>query len=92
MDREASLKLEARLSAIEFYAAKIGAALIVSNGGTVQTAQAALQNQLAREQTFPTLDPVMSDLASAELNEALERLLRMQVDLVAQMRGESGPQ
>jgi len=51
-----------------------------------------MKDQLAREQILPMLDPAVSDLASAELNEALEKLLLMQLELVAQMRGEPRPQ
>jgi hypothetical protein len=92
MEREAAIKLEARLSALEFFATKIGATLMVASGLSVEGAEAAMRDQLAREQTFPTLDPAMSDLASAELNEALERLLKMQVELVEKlwaMRGRA---
>jgi len=92
MDLEAAIKLECRLTALEFYATKLGAALMVFGGGTVKTAEAAMKDQLAREQILPMLDPAVSDLASAELNEALEKLLLMQLELVAQMRGEPRPQ
>ena len=92
MDREAALKLEVRLTALEFFVTKLSAALIVAGGGTVEFAERAMREQLARQQTFPTLDPAMSDLASAELSEALEKLLMMQVELVAGLRGEPRPQ
>jgi hypothetical protein len=92
MDREAAVMLEVRLTALEFFVTKLSAAIIVGSGGTVQTAETAMREQLARQQTFPTLDPVISDFASAELNEALEKLLKMQVELVAQLIDARGRQ
>lgn len=91
MEREAAIKLECRLTALEFFATKLGAALIVFGGGGVETAERVMRDQLARPQTFPMLDPAMSDLAAAELNEAIEKLLKMQVEIVAQMLDEPRP-
>jgi hypothetical protein len=46
----------------------------------------ALEN--ARLKTFPALDPAMSDLVSAELESAVDRILGMAKELLA--KGSSG--
>ena len=40
----------------------------------------------SRNQTFPTLDPAMSDLAAGKLEDALNRLFEMQKTIVNQTR------
>lgn len=85
-DQEERIKLEMRLSAIEYMLSKIWVALMRSSRPTSAQIDAAYAEFLASaaKQRFPGLDPAMSDHASAEWTEAVERLVAFQKEMMAQ--------
>ena len=80
MSSEDDVKAECRLHAVEWAVSLLFAAHFRQAGdaGAVlleQRRQEALA--AARQQTFPSFDPAMSDLYSAELEASIDRLLGM---------------
>ena len=80
---ENEVRTEARLYALECVFCQMSALLHLQVGGAdplsalEQQRQQALQG--ARQKTFPELDdPALSDLMSAELEAAVDRLARME--------------
>jgi hypothetical protein len=91
MDEEA-LRLEMRLAAIEYVVCNFIANVYRSAEippKQVLAAQADLIQRL-RNQTFPGLDAALSDLAAAELENAVSRLLDMQREMLGLPRNEEG--
>jgi hypothetical protein len=81
---EKAIKLETRLSAIEYMIGQLYKVIYGLLGATpemIEASQADLRRTL-QYQTFGT-DPAKSDLAAAEMQEAVDRLL----DLIAEMSG-----
>jgi len=77
---------ECRLYALEWYVCMLHAAIFAQAGkdGLVilgHLRQTALEG--ARQKAFPGLDPAMSDLVSAELEAAVDRLLSMTAGFLA---------
>lgn len=87
--QEHAIKLEMRLGAIEFLLGRVFVALAEASGQSDRQIDEMLKRLVAdaRKQTFPGLDPAMSDLASAEWGEAVERLVAYQKAMLAQSRG-----
>ena len=86
------LKAEMRLYALELLAADLFAMSCLMSSSPRETLARVRQQMIdgARSQTFPGLaDPAKSDLFSAELESALDRLMEMvnaQIDAVLQAR------
>ncbi|MHB1216711.1 MAG: hypothetical protein ACYC1L_00745, partial [Alphaproteobacteria bacterium] len=72
-----AIKHEMRLAAIEYLLCRVYVAMIQASGVSSEQTEHLLQRQIsgAANQKFPGLDPAMSDLASAEFGEAVERLV-----------------
>jgi hypothetical protein len=88
---EEQIKAECRLYALEWAVSMLFSAQFQQMGAAgvqmlEQTRQQALEG--ARGKTFPALDPAMSDLLSAELESAVDRLLSMAKEFLA--KGSSG--
>lgn len=86
MSAEDDIKAECRLYAVEWLASLLLAAQFRETGGAgpsllEETRQQALES--ARLKTFPSVDPAMSDLISAELELAVDRLLGMAKEFLA---------
>jgi hypothetical protein len=92
MTTEDRLKLEMRLAALEFVVCKIAAGVLIASGQTGEKLAKAHEEQMrdVAKQMFPVNDPALSDLATAEWEEAIGRLLKMQRSLVAQAMGTKG--
>ena len=84
---EATIKLEMRLAAIEYLLCKVHLAMVLMQG--VQPEQfdqfATEFVASAGDQRFSVGDPALSDLATAEWQEAIERLIGHEKDFLAQM-------
>jgi hypothetical protein len=83
---EPALKLEMRLTAIEYLLAKIHLMTILAHGvrptAFNQFAESFVEE--ARNQKFRVTDPAISDLLSAEWGEAIERLIIFEKEILAQ--------
>lgn len=88
--REETIKAEMRLSVLEYLVAKLYVVQMVGMRMSAEEAREAAKAHAAEEQKFPKLDPAMSDLASAEWREALERMLDMQTQMLAQAWEKAG--
>jgi hypothetical protein len=88
--QEHAIRLEMRLGAIEFLLARLFVSLVNASGQSDRQVEEMLKQLVAdaRGQTFPGLDPAMSDLASAEWGEAVERLVAYHKAMLARSRGE----
>jgi hypothetical protein len=73
------IRLEARLSAIEYMIGQLFRMIYVSIGATPEMIEASHKQFRDYLQTMPmpTDDPAISDLAAAEIQEAHERLLEI---------------
>jgi hypothetical protein len=90
---EDEIKSEVRLYAVESLAATLFAMLCLMNAGDPRADIAEVRRQTidgARLRAFPELDdPVTSDLYSAELESAVDRLMEMateQIDAILEAR------
>jgi hypothetical protein len=86
MPIERTIETECRLYALEWYVCLLHAATYRQMGEAgpamlEQTRKQVLEG--LRQKTFPSLDAAMSDLLSAELESAVERLLSMTKELLA---------
>jgi hypothetical protein len=95
---EDELKAEMRLYAVEFLTANLFAMFCLMTSPSPRETLATARRQMidsARSQTFPGLDdPAQSDLFSAELESAVDRLMEMgnaQIDRVLQAREGKNP-
>jgi len=81
---EREIKAEARLMAIEFVLNDLCIRFHRSIGATAEQIVAAHQkcSENLRNDTYPGADPVLSDLAAAEIEEAVSRLLAMQREMM----------
>jgi hypothetical protein len=91
MSVEDDIKAECRLYAVEWAVSLLFAAHFRQHGSAgplllEEARQQALES--ARHQTFPSFDPAMSDLLSAELESAVDRILGMAKAFLA--KGSSG--
>jgi hypothetical protein len=79
-----TIKNEMRLAALEYLLCQIWVNIIKSSGADQKTFDQRTSAMLAslKRQTFPGLDPEWSDLASGELEEAVERLVEMQREML----------
>jgi hypothetical protein len=78
------VQAEMRLYALELMFSSLFSAFHVQTGDPAASLE-RLRSQIiqkTREQPFPGLDAALSDLASGELEEAFERLIRMQADFL----------
>lgn len=85
-NHEEAIKLEMRLNALEYLLSKLYVAHLRSSGLSLSELSSHL-DQFAKDaakQIFPGLDPAFSDLASAEWEEAITRLVKMQKEMLAQ--------
>jgi hypothetical protein len=85
MADEIEIKAECRFYALEVMFCRLLATTFRQMGAAgdamlEETRQQSLEG--ARQQTFPALDPAMSDLVSAELESAIDRLLGMTKSLL----------
>jgi hypothetical protein len=90
---ENELRLQMRIYALEVLAVNLLSISCLASGLDPRSVLAQVKQQMlegARRQTFPDLaDPAMSDLASAELETAVEILMEMakqQIDVVPKAR------
>ena len=90
---EETIKLEMRLSAIEYLLCKMYITLIAATGQSDEQIEQAFDEFVAgtRQQLFPGFDPAQSDLISAEWEEAVTRLIACQREMLAQVLGERAP-
>ena len=81
---EESIKLEMRLSAIEYLLCQLWANIISLAGADENTFNQRTDVVLEKlkKQTFPGLAPEWGDLASAELEQAVARLIDMQREML----------
>jgi hypothetical protein len=84
MAMEQALKLEVRLSAIEYLLDDLWVKYYLQIGATYDEIMQAHANVLERlrKQTFPGLDAASGDLAASELEEAVRRLLSEQKEML----------
>jgi len=77
MIEEKAIRLEMRLSAIEFLLCKFVATFLVVGQKTERELEVWRKNmrETLQKQTFDGLDPAISDVAAAELEEAVDALL-----------------
>ena len=82
---ETQIRLEARLLALEYLVCNLYAHAFkqASDPAAQAEERATTLREYAREFTIPGVDPAFSDMASAELNDALECLLGMIAEMVA---------
>jgi hypothetical protein len=76
---ETSLKNDVRLYALEVMVANLWAINLIGSGHPQQFLEQIRHQMMnaARNATVPSADPATSDLLAAELESALDRLLRM---------------
>lgn len=76
---EKAIRLEVRISTIEYLLAELFRKFYLVSGISIEDVQKAHADLLGhiRSMKMPTYDPVISDLTSAELEEAYARLLNM---------------
>jgi hypothetical protein len=91
MSAEDDIKAECRLYAVEWAVSILLAGNFRQMGpeGTLlfeRTRQQAIEG--VRQKTFPAVDPTMSDLLSAELESAVDRLLGMAKEFLAKGSSE----
>ena len=82
---ERLFKLEVRLAAMEYLLANVYASSFAQRhdpAHEVRNANDVLRNML-RAQTIPGVEPVWSDHVTAEMQEAMERVLAIMEDMVA---------
>lgn len=84
---EEAIKLEMRLSAMEYFLCKTYLTVLLTQGVRPDSFDRFAEEFLAgaRKQMFSVGDPALSDLASAEWEAAVERLLNLQKELLAQV-------
>lgn len=90
---ERLFKLEIRLAATEYLLANVYAssfARLPDPTSEVKTANNLLRTVL-RAQTVPGVEPVWSDHVTAEMQDAIERVLTMMEDMVATSTAAPGP-
>lgn len=82
---EDDLKLEARLTAIEYLLSDLWAKWYAANGATNERVAKAHKDCLERLhlEGFPGMDPALGDAFSAELEDAVAAILSMQREMVA---------
>lgn len=86
---ERLFKMEVRMAAAEYLVANIYAAMFAQTDDPVREVKVAndtLRNNLQR-QTVPGADPAWSDHVSAEMQDAMERVLEMMEEMVACLAG-----
>lgn len=86
MSVEDDIKAECRLYAVEWLVCLMFAAQFHQIGAAGPTMLDRARRQAlesARRQTFPVFDPAMSDLVSAELESAVDRILGMAKEFLA---------
>ncbi len=82
---EKDIRLEARFQALEYLVCNlhVHAFKQASDPSALAEERATTLREYAREFTVPGVDAAFSDMASAELNDALERLLGMIAEMMA---------
>lgn len=92
MNQDETIKLEMRLSAIEYLLCRLNVTLLRATGLPTEKIDAALTDFVAdaSRQKFPGLDPALSDHASAEWTDAVARLVQHQKAILAQLAGQAG--
>lgn len=88
MDKK-EIDIEARLYALEIFAANQLSISCLTSGLDPVKMLETIKNQLisgAKKQTFPDFDPAMSDLFSAELENALTLLATMADEQIAHVQ------
>ena len=80
---EGAIRLEARLQAIEYLLCNLYAGPLVGNQERIQAQKEQQQELLARldRVTVPGVDPVQSDVAAAELRDAVKAMLDMILEM-----------
>lgn len=86
---EAAVKAEWRLYAVEWAVSQLWATFLRLHGVGPELLDQIRQQAIAsaRAKTFQNLDPAMSDLMSAELEAAIDRILQM----ISAQSGPSSP-
>lgn len=82
------IKREMRLAALEYMLCRLWVNILSIVGADEKTFDAGSKAMLEhlKKQTFPGLAPEWSDMASAELEEAVERLVKMQKEMLAALK------
>lgn len=91
--QDEAIKLEMRLQAIEYLLCRLNVSVLRSTGIPTATISALLTDfaTKAGQQSFPGLDPALSDHASAEWSDAISRLVEMQREILGQLAGQAAP-
>jgi hypothetical protein len=81
---EDAVKLETRLSALEYLLCQLYVNILKVSGVTPEKLDASHADMLARlgRQTFAGLDAAQSDLAASEFEDAIRALLAMQREML----------
>lgn len=89
---ESELKLEARLTAIEYILSDLFVKWYMLNNATNAQIKQAHEQAVHRLklETFPGIDPSMSDAFAAELEEAVSEILLMQRHMLASLNLKLG--
>jgi hypothetical protein len=92
MALEQDLKLETRISAIEYLLSDLWVKYYLWINVPYDRIIAAHENTVAKlkTETFPGMDPAIADLASSELEEAVHRLLLMQQEMLEGVKDKLG--
>jgi hypothetical protein len=91
MSQQKEIEAEMRLSAIEYLICKLNLAMLTATLPVGQISQKLDEfAQDADKQKFPGLDAAMSDLASAEWQTAIARLVKAQKEMLEQFRAQKG--
>jgi hypothetical protein len=87
---EEIIRLEMRLSAIEFLLCRLTAATLIASGKTERDLESwrAEMRKTLQKQTFGGLDAATSDAAAAELEGAVDYLLGRLRTQMASLKGE----
>jgi hypothetical protein len=84
MTAESDIKSDMRLWAVETLVVNLMTIMCVTEGNPLELAERTRAQMLAgaRQRTFPEADPATSDLLSAELESAVERLMGMAIEQI----------
>jgi hypothetical protein len=91
MSQQSDIELEMRINALEYLLCRLNVAVLAATVPLDQINQRLDEfAEGAGKQLFPGLDPAMSDLATAEWQNAIAKLVDYQKKMLAQSRGRTG--
>jgi len=91
-DVEAQIKAEIRLAVLEYLVTKLYVGHFQYHRIPTEDVRRMAVEHAGYEQIIPGLTPEQSDHASAEWREAIEKMLNMQLEMLAKARGEPMPE